>query len=115
MTLLRSTLPAVARLAALAVLTGHVALAGTMTCTMCAQVKHDCRPATLIAACCGGGNVDTAGPAVMVPAIRVAPPAVAVANPPHPTAPPASPLPLFGAPTTATPAGLIILIANLRV
>jgi hypothetical protein len=84
---------------------------------MCAAVTHDCS-AALVAACCDRDNADAsraAGP--IEPAIRVTPAAVAaVAHLPHQIAPPAVPaLPVEGAPATAVPADLTILLANLRV
>ena len=112
---LRSILPAIARFVAPAIVAGHVVLAAS-TCPFCVMVKHDCRPAALVAVCCDSTNADTARAAVIVPAIRVAPPAVAVtANRPLPIAPAAAPLRTSGVPAPAIPPDLILLLANLRV
>ena len=117
MKFLRASLPAVARLAALAVLASHVVLTTASAHVLCAAAKHDCGSPTRISACCCGENTETsraAGP--IVAAVRVAPTPSTVAPPAVRFAPPiARPLPSEGAPLSAVPDDLTILLANLRV
>jgi hypothetical protein len=114
----RFALPVFARIAALAVLATQVVLAGASLHLMCPAAKHDCGPASRVAACCCEDDTEAAravGP--IAPAVRVPPPtAETVGSLPHRLAPPTAPsLPAEGAPETAVPADLTILLTNLRV
>ena len=113
----RASLPAVARLSALTVLATHLVLTAASVHGLCAAKKHDCGSTAKISACCCGENTETsraAGP--IVPAVRVAPTPATAAPPVARYAPPTTrPLRSEGAPPSAVPADLTILLANLRV
>ena len=110
----RAVLPAVARVAVLALLATQVVLSAAPQRLPCVAAHHACGSTRAMSACCGGGDSEAshqAGPTV--PAVRV-PPAPEVVIFPAPIQYVPGPMDeIIDAPCARSP-DLPILLANLR-
>jgi len=113
---LRSRLSGIGFVAIVTTFASNVVLMANSPHALCTVARHDCGSTARIAACCCGENTEAArasGP--IVPAVRVAPTTAALLVAHYMMPPAARPLPAEGAPVSALPDDLTILLANLRV